>query len=126
MRVVRCRDGTDNSTQQVVSHLSDELRYLRGIVKSLTKNKARAHREKWVEALPETIAAALSGVGRSMSSPPVPMRRRGGLGGKKKRPTGNKRRLKRAAQDVSDMDLNAFGFLQVRCPHLTPLHHLTP
>jgi hypothetical protein len=43
------------ASQQVVSHLSDELRYLRGIVRSLSKPRGRAHAERWTETLPETV-----------------------------------------------------------------------
>ena len=105
--------------------MSDELRYLRGIVRSLTKNKARAHRERWMEALPESVAVALSGAaGRSMSSPPVPLRRRAPVGAKKRRVTG-KRRVRRATHELA-ADIDNFGFLQVWAVLMRVCHRVSP
>ena len=105
--------------------MSDELRYLRGIVRSLTKNKARAHRERWMEALPESVAVALSGAaGRSMSSPPVPLRRRAPVGAKKRRVTG-KRRVRRATHELA-ADIDNFGFLQVWAVLMRVRHRVSP
>lgn len=47
--------------KSVISHMEGELRYLRSIVRALTKTKAPlAHRERWTETLPDSVAV-LSG-----------------------------------------------------------------
>ena len=112
--VLVCCLVAEPNSQQVVTKLNDELRYLRGVVKALTKAKSRAHHQQWVECLPETVSAALSKrVSRSMSSPPVPLRRGAGLPRKRKLVSG-KRRSKRANPlDSTSKAINAFGFMQV-------------
>lgn len=44
----------------MITQLEGELRYLRGVVKTLTRNGAPpAHSEKWTEALPDSVAPKL-------------------------------------------------------------------